>query len=181
MCRLSEFAPGFLGDPVGADERGTDAETAGTGLEEGLRGGQIHAAGGHEADLGQRSAQGFEVVRPSDIGREDFDDIGSCLPGGEDLGGGEGAGHDHSAVASGQADDIQVDDWGDEELSTGEEGVASRFGIEDGTGTEDDAVSERAANGRDHLIGAGHGVGDFDRLESAGEEGLGHVDQGFGV
>ena len=89
-------------------------------FEEALGRRQVDAAGGHQANLGERTAQCLEIGRTADVGRKDLDDVGTGLPGGEDLGGREGAGHDHLVVTPAEPDDFEVEGGGDDVLGAGQ-------------------------------------------------------------
>ena len=93
------FCDGF-GSGFGIHEVSSDAEGKGPGFEEVFGGGDRNAAGGDELDLGERGFDALEVGGSAHCRRrEDLDDVGSGLPGGDDLGGGEGAGKRGDGVA----------------------------------------------------------------------------------
>ena len=95
---------------------------------------------------GSGAAHRLEEGRPQHVGGEHLDDVGPGLPGGQDLGRREGAGHDQLVVALAEANHVQVDRRRDEVFGPGEQGGAGRFRIEDGAGAEQEAVAQGAAH-----------------------------------
>src|SRR5574341_2022337 len=59
--------------------------------------------------LWQRSQDCFDQPRPSQVGREQLDQVGSSLPGGEHFGRGEASGHNRDAVAVAQRNQTEID------------------------------------------------------------------------
>ena len=67
-----DFGHFAAGHGVGIDERAADAERERAGFQKRGGGVEVHAAGGHEADLGQRAGQRFEIRRAGQIGGKIF-------------------------------------------------------------------------------------------------------------
>ncbi len=86
--------------------------------------------------------------------------------GGEDLGRGQGARHDNLVVPVGEADHVEVDDGGNQELGPGQERGAGGLGVEHGAGPQHDGLAQLAAHPADDVDGVGDGEGDLGRRDS---------------
>ena len=101
--RLAPFN-GLRGDKLGADAdgRGSREDKIGSRL-------LIHTTRGDQRDLWKRRLQGFDVTVASDLrAGEDFDEVGSGAPRGEDLGGCQGAAQNRDLFLGGELDDCQI-------------------------------------------------------------------------
>ena len=60
---------------------------------------------------------------------------------------GEAAGHDDLAVAIAHFDHVDIDGWCDDEFGSGKDSGSRGFGVEDGSGAEQNFVAQLFANG----------------------------------
>ena len=94
---------------------------------------KVNPTGRDQLHLRQRSSHILQILRAADGRREDLHVAGSGLPGGQDFGRGQRADDGWHPVAAAKLDGGDVERWCDDELSTGENGDAGRFRIEDGS------------------------------------------------
>jgi hypothetical protein len=76
------------GDYLWVNQRCADPEGASTGFQEVGGCFQIHAAGGHQADVWQRAVNGPDISGPCKIGWKNFHNVGPRLPSCQDFRGG---------------------------------------------------------------------------------------------
>ena len=128
------FGHGFMVDEVGADSEGE-----GFGFEKLFRGAEGDSSGGDHVDLREGAFEGGEVFGSAHCAcGEDFDDVGSGLPCGDDFGGSESSGQDRDGVAVAHLDGLEVEGWADDELCSFEDAHAGGLGVEDGAGADED-------------------------------------------
>src|SRR5438552_27205 len=87
ILRGKRAEPGKIArrDGLRLDERAPDAGTARPRPKEGFGRLEVDAAGRHQPDLRERAAKRLEEARASQFRREDLHDVGTGLPGRENL------------------------------------------------------------------------------------------------
>ena len=124
------------------DERSPGSQGTGSCTNEFANVAEADTAGGHQPHLGQRSVDGFEIARPRQLGRKDFDDVSSRFPGRQDFGGRERSRKAERAVATAGADHPATHGWRNDESGARQDRDPRCFGIEHGAGSQQDAVSQ---------------------------------------
>ncbi len=140
-----------------------------------------HAAGGHERDVAERSAQSAQVVRPGLHRGEELDAGRTGLPRRHHLAGGEGAGQRGDLKPARGGDELDIHmrahrvggAGGDRGLELGDAAHGADPDRGPGRGAGDDALDRSAA--------VGGAVGDLQRQDPAAEQRFGGGDGRIGA
>ena len=167
-----KFGPiGFLED-FGGDQRGTDAESGASGLQEVGDVVHVYATGGHDAKVRQRGEQRFDIGGAQVVSREELDEVRVGFVRYLRLGGGIGAEHDRAAGGVRDRDKPRPADGRDNELGARGDGGTAGVHIEHGADSDQGTLAQLVARFTDGREGVGGGHGDFDGPDTAGEEGF---------
>src|SRR5262249_38571130 len=111
------------------DQSAADTQAACAGAEE--RGGscQVNAAGRHQADLRQWGKNALQVVWATRVGWKNLHNIRTRFPGRQYFCGSKRARHHNLVIPSTQLNDVQVQRWSDNVLSSCEQGGPGSFRI----------------------------------------------------
>lgn len=168
-------------DGLGIDQFAAHGDRAGTGAEEVGSGIEIDSAGWCHFDLRERTFEGLDVLGATDVAAgEDFDDVGTGVPGSGDFGGGKCAGKNDFGVTAGHLDRLEVERGSYKELGTREHADAAGFRVEDGARSQGNFVAELGGDRFKGFDRAGDGHRNFGCGDAAFVERFDRADGGFG-
>jgi hypothetical protein len=163
-----------FGHGLVVDEVGAYAEREGFSFEEFLSGGEGDSARWDHVDLGEGSLESGEVLGSAHCAcGEDFDDVGSGLPCGDDLGRGEGSGKHGDGVAVAHLNGLEIEGRAYDEFCAFEDAHAGGFWVKDSAGADEDVGALLGEFAHD-LDGTGDCHGDLEDGDSSVGDGSGY-------
>ena len=136
----------------------------------------VHAAGGHEVQLGEHGGQGLDAVDTAGLlGGEELHILQAGVGGAGHVGGVDTAGEDQHALLLAVGHQGLVIAGGDDELGACGQGAVALLQVEHSAGTHQH-LGEYGGDAADGLLTGGGAEGDLGGGQAAGQQGAGQRD-----